>query len=499
MSKQTVLLYNPKFRKFVYTQVMCPPLALLAIASPLLKEGYKVKIFDALIDSDAQDKVLKNLNDAICVGFTVFSDFPIADSLKLSKKIKEVDSKIPIVWGGWHPSILPLETIKEPSIDIIARGQGEATFLELVKCLEKKHPLNRIKGITYKKNGRVITNPDRQRTYLDDLPPIPFHILDLEKYVNDTIGKRTLGYITSQGCPYNCAFCADSLVYNRKRIDLSAKKVIRDLKKLIETYKINGIMFWDTNFFINMDKVKKICRGIIKNKWDIKWGAFERVDHFISLNEKTIKLIKNSGCRLLVVGVESGSQKILDFLNKGIKVEDTINFSKLCKKYGIRVRYDFMVGLPNETPEDFQKTINLVRDIYKINKHNELSISFYTPYPGTPLCDKVIKEYDFKPPISLIEWSEYDPSATATKWINEKYKEKLNMFLFYLQFAFLNEYFKKKINERVMFKLLAWPMHELALLRFRLNFFYFPIEREVYLLFKKFLTKPIRQFTEMNV
>lgn len=487
MSKKAILLYRPKLEEAVDTKIETPPLALLTISGLLVEKGYEVKIFDALVDKDAQEKVLENLDQALCVGFTVWTGYPIVDSLILCKKIKKTHPHIPLIWGGWHPSILVLETLNNPYIDIIVKGQGEVTFFELIKCLDKKLPLDNVKGIAYKNKGKIIDNPDRPRIPLDDLPSLPIHLIDLEKYVNIILGKRTTGYVSSQGCPFSCAFCADSLIYNKKRADLSAKRVLKDLKNLIENYNIDSISFLDTNFFVNKDKVREICEGIIKNKWDIKWSAFERTSHFITFDKKTLELIKDSGCCLLVVGAESGSQKILDFLNKGIKVEDTIRFTHLCKEYGINVRYDFMVGLPNETPEDFQKTLNLIKKIYEINKNNDLSVQFYAPYPGTPLYDKVINEYGFVPPKSLIEWSEYDPGTKEMKWVSKEYKDKLSVFLFYLQFAFLNEHFKRK-TKNLKFKFMVWPIHKIALLRLRFNFLKFPIEKNIYTIFRKILT-----------
>jgi radical SAM superfamily enzyme YgiQ (UPF0313 family) len=488
MFKKTVLLYHPQLEKSGNTKARGIPLSLLLIAGPLVEKGYKVKIFDKPIDKNAQEKVLENLDDVICVGFTVLTGHPIADSLELSKKIKSINPNIPIVWGGWHPSILAEQTVENDNVDIVVKGQGETTFLELVQHLEKKKSLKKVLGITYKSNNKIIVNPDRPRTPLDNLPPVPYHIVNLQKYITDIagIGKRTLNYISSQGCPYCCAFCADALIYKRKRMDLSAERVIKDLKKLIEEYNIDSIIFDDTNFFVDKEKVKRICLGIIKNKWKIKWGAYERTSHFLTFDKETIRLIKDSGCCLLIAGAESGSQRILDFLDKRIKVEDTISFSKLCSEYGIGVVYDFMFGFPNEKIDDFKETINLIRDVYKINKNNGLCILFYTPYPGTPLYDKVIKKYGFKPPMSLEEWSEYDPSTIETKWIDEEYKEKLNAFLFYLQFAFLNEQFKEKLNNFKKFKFLIWPMHKIALLRFKLNLFKFPIEKKIYNVLKKY-------------
>lgn len=487
MLKKTVLLYHPRFEKSGESKERRFPLSLLALAGPLVKEGYTVKIIDAIVDDDAQEKVLESLDDAICVGFMVWTGFTITDSLELSKKIKKVNPKIPTVWGGWHPSLLPLETIKNPFVDIVVRGQGEITFCELVQQLEKNHPLKEVLGITYKSDNRIITNPDRPLVPLDDLPPLPYHLIDFERYVNAVpgLGKRTALYVSSHGCPYNCSFCADVMVWKRRRYDCSAERVLEDLKKFIEDYKIDGVMFWDNNFFVNINKVKKICEGIIKNKWNIKWGGLERVDHFISLDEETIKLIKKSGCNLIVPGVESGSQKILDFLNKGFKVEDIIKFSEVCQKHDIRIGFDFMVGLPNETEEDFNKTLDLIKRVYPLHKGNVVTISFYIPYPGTRLYEEVIEKYGFKPPKSLEGWSNYDCTMEMA-WVNKAYKEKLNMFLFYLQFAFLNEHFKKKI-EMSKFKSLIWPMHKIALFRVKTNFFKLPIERKMYDFLKKIL------------
>lgn len=483
MAKKTILLFNPKTEPNV-TKPRSPPLSLLALAGPLLKVGYSVKIFDSIVDPDAQKKVIESLNDAICLGANVWIGYPITESLELSKKIKEIRPDFPIVWGSWHPSLFPEQTVGNPHVDIVVRGQGEVTFLELIKCLEKNISLENILGITYKSNGKIINNPDRPRTPLDDLPPFPFHLIDLEKYITNRLGKRTIGYNTSQGCPFNCAFCADATVYKRKRYDLSAKRVLKDMNLFIEKYNADAIWFDDTNFFINKKKLFDICRGIIKNNWKIKWMGSGKVNQFFTFSDEEFKLIKKSGCSLITVGAESGSQKILDLINKGIKVEDTIKFSKLCQKYDIAVNYDMMVGLPGETKEDFKQTIALIKKIYTAHENNELSLFFYSPYPGTPLYHKLIKEGKFRPPTSLIEWSKFDPNHIKTEWLSEEYKEEIRTFLFYLQLAFLKKDLKQRISKS-RFKIPYLLMHKVAKFRYDHNFFGFPIERKLHKLYKK--------------
>lgn len=487
MKKKTILLYFPKLEPKLGVP-RSPPLALLAIAAPLLKEGYDVKIFDALVDADAKDKVLENLDNAICLGISVWTGYPITDSLELARRVKSANPDFPIIWGGWHPSLFPSQTVENPNIDIVVRGQGELTFLELVKCLEKNGSLKGVLGITYKSKGKIITNPDRPRTPLDDLPSYAYNLIDIEKYMTnglEGLGKRAVGYISSQGCPFNCNFCADSKLYNRKRMEFSVERVLKDFKYLIETYNITGFAFEDTNFFVNKKRVLKICQGIVDNKWNIGWIAYERVNHFLTFSEEEIALIKKSGCIHLKVGAESGSQRTLDFLNKKIKAEDITRLSKLYKKYDLAVRFSFMVGIPRETSEDLKQTLDLIKKVYKDNKKNEVMIFFFTPYPGTPLYNLIIKKYGFKEPKSLTEWSQFDWTRIETKWVDKNYKEKINTFLFYLRLAYTNVDFNKKIN-KPYFKIPYFLMHKFALFRLNHDFLKFPVERKTFNLLKSF-------------
>lgn len=177
---------------------------------------------------------------------------------------------------------------------------------------EKKRPLRKVLGITYKQKDRIITNRDRSNTSLNNLPPSAYNLVDVEKYMGpsrfvktqrfEKLGGRIIGYVSSRGCPYNCAFCADSKVYNRKRIELSAKRVLKDLKHLIKTYNITGVVFEDTNFFANKKRLLNICKGIVDNNWDIKWSGYEKITRFLTFTKKELELIKKSGCTIIQAG-----------------------------------------------------------------------------------------------------------------------------------------------------------------------------------------------------
>lgn len=476
MNKKVVLL-NPKNREDEGDKELALPAGLLYIAEPLLKEGYDVKIMDAAVNS--MEEIINTTKDAICVGIKIWTGYPIKSALELAKEIKKIYPKIPLVWGSWHASILPIQTIQNDYVDIVVKGPAEITFLELVKRLENKKSLKNIKGVVYKKDGKIVDTGDRALGELDlnKSNILPYHLLDMERYISKKEGDRGIFYISSRGCPFNCTFCADKLLYN-SRLERSPENVLKDIKYLIDTYKINSINFKDTNFFINKEKVKKICEGIIKNKWDIKWTSYIRVDQFIHLGDDLLKLIRKSGCRKIQVGAESGSQKILDLINKRIKVESIIECAKLAKNYDIYGSYSFMVGFPNTNWDDIPKTLDMIRKIKSIDTRNKFNIWFYTPYPGTALYSVAVK-HGFKDPKLLEEWCDHN-NRTEFTWINQKKKKEINKFVFYVKLAYPDDYMKKIIKNNLMYKI----AHKSSLFRFKYKFLSFPIEWIFYYVIK---------------
>lgn len=168
-----------------------------------------------------------------------------------------------------------------------------------------------------------------------------------------------------------------------------------------------------------------------------------------------------------------------------MKVADIIKFSKLCNKYGIAIRFGIMVGIPGEKSKDLKLTLNLIKNIYKINEDNKVLVFFFTPYPGTRLYDLIVEKYGFEVPKSLIEWSKLDASKMETKWVDKLYKKKVYTFLFYLELAFLDTPLKEKVNKS-RYKLLYMLVHKIALFRLNHNFLEFPIERKLWVVYKRF-------------
>jgi len=457
-----------------------PPLSLLPLAGTLKDAGHKVEIFDARRHNYRE----LNLKNTLCVGLTVITGSQIMHALEISKYIKNTAPTIKIIWGGIHPSLLPKQTAENKFIDIVVKGEGELILLEIVETLKKGKSLKKIKGIVYKEKEKTIENPDRPFMNFDDAAFHPYELLkDIKTY------DRNIPHIqSSRGCPHDCGFCYN-LNFNKSSYRYKTpKRFINEIKHVIKTFGVKRIQFDEDNFFVNKERAKKICEEIIKEKLDIKWSSSCRLDYFSEFNSDFLELLKKSGCVSLAFGGESGSQKILDYIKKGITVKQIINGVKKAKKVGIRPHVSFMCGFPTETKNDVNKTLDVIAELKKNDKHFVAeSIFMFTPYPKTFLFDEVIK-YGFKGPQSLEEWGHcYFGNFTQTPWLDKNYKKWLKSVarVGELLFSKPNPNFKLSFN--YIWKYFARSfLYYSANIRFKLRFFKFPIELNLY---DKYITR----------
>lgn len=493
-----IILFRPKSSKnYDYMGV---PLGLLAI-SRLIHKDYDIKIIDAVIERNYVEKILEHVDEnVICLGITSMTGYQIHEGLEVTKAVKEKYSNIPIIWGGFHSTLLPEQTILSQYVDIIVRCQGERTFEELVHALDRGLSLKNILGITYKKDGKIFSNPDRQIEDINNFPPLPYHLLDLNKYIFSTeFSSRSINYISSYGCPFRCGFCAENKVNKRKWNSLNAEKVVNELEFLVKKYDLNGIVFSDNNFFVNEERVRKICEQIIKRKMNIKWGFAEgRVEQLSKYDSSTWKLMKESGCFSFLIGSESGSQKVLDYIKKDINVEDILRFTELCKKYGMKIFFSFVFGFPRNDnfkmslKEEFKSTMDLINKIIKIYDNYSIMWFLYMPYPGTPLYESSIKN-GFDEPKSLEEWSKFNLLEETMPWVGKPYLKKLQQLNTFIFPCISNSHSDlcDMLNKRLkifspIFILSLKMLRSAALFRLKHNFLFFPIEYKLIKFAKRF-------------
>ncbi|MBU4210209.1 B12-binding domain-containing radical SAM protein [Patescibacteria group bacterium] len=484
------------------------PLSLLAISRVLDKKGYQVKIFSRFLQNNLEKEIIKHGQNSICLGISAMTGFQIYDGLKIAKLFKKHFPKTPIVWGGWHVSILPIESIKNKFVDMIIRGPADEVFPKLVFALENKKSLTTISGLTYKKANIIHTNPDQPMPNLNKLPPLPYHLVDIEKcLINTEYGKRTLSYISSYGCPHRCSFCVEQVVNKRRWSALNATKVVKEWQYLYKRYQIDSIAVYDSNFFVDQNRVYKICQGLLTNKISIKWGnANGRIRQLSQYKEKVWKLMKKTGCVMILTGAESGSQKALDFIKKDMDVKEIIKFTRLCKKYKIKILYSFLVGLPwskkaienkKFVKQEYATTLSLIDKLLKICDRNRYTYYVFLPYPGAPLFKRAVK-LGLKYPKNLKSWSTYLMSpedafkiTNKQKWITHKQSRltaMLTQYIFGLMDKDTYDLLQKRIPSK-FYQLLFKITYKLALipvkLRWKFKFFDFPLDYYLFTLVYK--------------
>lgn len=467
------------------------PFSVLAVAAPLVHKGLNVKIFDERFEDNIKKAIHAFLPDAVCVGFSVFTGSQISGALEIAESIRKSFPRIPLVWGGWHASIFPEQTAGDPRVDIVVYGQGERTFLELVEALLDKRPIENTPGLCYKRGDKIVKTQPREPEDINNFSAMPLNLVNLHNYIGPHDGltnARTLSYISSQGCPNRCGFCADKTVYQRRWFGLESKRVITEVSVLVKKYSLEAVFFEDSNFFVNKRRVEEICRGLIDNQLNIKWEAMGHTRQLVRFDDNFWNLLKKSGCSRLLIGAESGDQEVLDLIKKDATVQDTINLVKKAKKHKMAPILSTMVGFPRENQNDFKKTINLAVKAKRLFQETEWKLFLYTPYPGTPLY-RMALEYGMKEPRDLFGWSKHTLRDVKTPWIDEKFRAKIRYIaFFYFQIAYPSTFVQQKINQArcpYLIKPIFKIVQLLARVRLALNFYFMPVEPALYNFFKK--------------
>ncbi|AXV37901.1 MAG: B12-binding domain-containing radical SAM protein [Methanobacterium sp. BRmetb2] len=391
-----VLLINPPYvnSKYKFIGLVAPPLGIAYIAAVLEEGGVDVKIIDAAameMEWDTLKKEIENYSPDV-VAITALTP-TINKALKTAKITKKTCPNANIVMGGYHPTFTYTELLKNDFIDIVILGEGEYTMLELVKTLEKGGDLKEVKGIACKD----FTTPSRD--IIKDIDSLPFparHLLPMDEYKVLNIKLPTGTLISGRGCPFNCSFCASSAMHGRKMRFRSAQNIVDEIEHLISDYDAEMIAFMDDTFTLRPERVIEICDEIKKRDLDFFWGCTARVD---TVSKSLLKKMREAGCITIFYGVESADQQLLDGMNKKISVDKIRNAFKLTKEADMRTIASVAIGMPGDTKENIEKTINFVKDLdasYAI-------FSLATPYPGTAFYNEA-RANDL---IKVNDWSKY--------------------------------------------------------------------------------------------
>ncbi|MDP2736943.1 MAG: radical SAM protein [bacterium] len=481
MSK--VLLINPPFNIVKDNYDSSVSVGLLSIAAYLDAKGVKVKILDGVRQKNFLEIFKEDVVNYDLICFSVMT-MQIPKALELSELAKKLNPQAKIIWGGAHPTFFPEQTVKHNLIDAVVIGDGEYTIFDLASELDWRE----IRGIAYRRDGKVIVNPKQRPLEPENMPLFNWELEPKEILEN----LNLIPTLTSRGCPHRCTFCINAILKNNW-CARTVEQVLSDLQIIKDRpfFTNKPLRFWDENFFVDINRAKAIINGMIEKGLSRPWETTVRANYIseVMVDDDFMAKLKQSGCYLLSFGAESGSQIVLDKIKKDITPEQILYAAKQCLKHDIIPQFSFMVGLPGELKSDMKLTINLIDKLIKLSdKVQILGPQAFRPYPGSELYLECVAS-GWSAPKSLEEWSHLVKNqlnylqVKNFNWV--KHKDYVESMEAYVRFGAHS--IKSAMGSSVKaqrFVKLAFVL--LCQLRWKLKFFAWPIE---FKLAKRFVTK----------
>jgi anaerobic magnesium-protoporphyrin IX monomethyl ester cyclase len=400
-----VVLVNPRSMKGIGASTL--PMGLLMVSVHLVRTC-RVVIIDQSVEPDWRGRLAGLLAEKpVCVGITAMTGRQISEGLVVSALARRAG--VPVVWGGIHPTLLPRQTLEHPLIDFVVEGEGEETLPELLEALLAGRDPGGIAGLWSKRDGAIAHGGPREFVDLGALPPVPYHLLDLSRYVKPGPRGPTLSLYTSRGCPQRCTFCYNRLVHFSRWRGLPAEQVVSDVRGILARHpEIRHLQFWDDNFFANLPRAREIAEGMAGLGPAFSWSALgAHVKSLRRMDDEYLEFLRRSRLTDVLVGVESGAQRMIDLVNKNFRKEDLFLVNQRLGQYGIRPTYTFISGIPEETDADIEETLDTMFRLRDENREVVLgNIKPFVCYPGSELYTRALA-MGFRPPATLEAWSTF--------------------------------------------------------------------------------------------
>lgn len=421
------------------------PIGLAYLAAVLEDSGHDVTVVDcpALdMDNEALKTKLSSLEPEL-IGITSMTP-TIQSALTSCRIAKEACPEAIVVLGGPHATFMDEEVLtQEKSLDVVVRGEGEQTLLELAQNVSNPKALKDVEGITFRKDGQIVRTANRPvMQNLDDLPLPGYKFFPLEKY--RLFGRRMLPIITARGCPSQCSFCTSAQMFGKGFRARSPKNIVDELEWLRNEHGADAVTFYDDTFTLNKKRALEICDEIKNRKIGLPWDCQTRVS---TVSEEILDKMCDANCQQVFFGVESGCQTILDAVKKGTTVEQNERAIRLAKNAGLFVAVSVMIGYPGETKQMLQETIDLIRK----TEPDDVYFCVATPYPGTDLR-RIVEENGWE---MSDDWGLYDTTtpvfANPNLSVEDVRKLRTNFYnSFYSPKYVLRHLFKRNFYSRVM-------------------------------------------------
>jgi len=370
-----------------------PPIGLLAASSIICSE-MDIRIIDQRADKKWRESLAKALDaGTVAVGVTAMTGKMITHALTALREVRR-HSSVPIIWGGMHASLLPGQTVSHELADYVIEGEGEFAFAELARRLASGADTGGIPGVWRKVAGRPESTPRAALLEMDALPPIPYHLVDMETYIQlYDGGKRTLFYQSSRGCPYRCAYCYNNSFNRGRWRAASAEKVLNEIAALKDKHRLDAVFLWDDNFFIDQPRAMAIVAGVKKMGLRCLLHGAD-VESLERMSDADLDFLESAGVDALAIGVESASDRVRsEILRKRGTIAQVRRQLERFKGRKIEMSCFFILGFPTETLPEIKQTITFALDTMRMGRNFHVERFFnYTPYPGTELYDRVKAE-----------------------------------------------------------------------------------------------------------
>ena len=412
----------------------------------------------ALVDARAGTR-----DPVTLVAMSVMPGPQLVSAVPLAQRLKARYPRLPIVWGGFFPSLYPRPVLDAPYVDFLVRGQGERTLLELLEVLEGKRDPRTVAGLGFRDGDEHVLGPERPWIGPDELPPPPYHRIDVDDYLHPTfLGRRNAVYQASMGCPYGCKFCGVISMWGSRQKMEDPARTERHLSFLVKNHGADSVHFYDNNFFVREDHASELCERI--TPLGLSWWCEARIDAMLRFSPATWRKLKASGLRMVFFGAESGSNEVLARMDKKLTIEQTLEVAARTREHGIVPEFSFVFGGPGDPAGEIDTTLAFIRRLKTVNPDFELVPYFYTPTPqrgdtygevdplsGTPA---VLEEWT-RP--EWVRWMTHeDPDVP---WMTGDLKARVEDFVLVLQSRFpsVHDWRTRGWGRALARALAAWP------------------------------------------
>lgn len=470
------------------------PMGLLVVGTVLEERGFESRFVDCSFEADYVRRVVEAAlaPDCLYVGMSVMSS-QVRFALELSSAIKRARPSLPVVWGGFHPTLFPEQTAAHSAVDVSVIDEGERAAADLAEAFAEGGELSGVRGIAYSTRDGVVRTEEGTRLDFGGLPPLRYEIVEPERYIRQPVSRfgpehgpaRSLPLLTGLGCRFRCAFCMNALLRRPYRVK-PANAIVVESRGLVERYGIEDFTFVDEHFFGDEARVREFVELKAASGLTFTWDTNARASDFRPgrLNDALLARLRRSGLTRLGIGAESGSQRVLDMIRKGVKVDEVKGAARALHAAGISGAFSFMVGLPGEHPVEYDATFRLCSELLSISPRSTIiGPQLFRPYPGSELYRTAVSRYGLEEPSDLEGWARRASaeegyfSADTLPWVTRPRALAVRAF-------YLTRCAASARRRSVVGRIVVEAARRLSAMRLRRGFYRLPVEYRLYLAFR---------------